>query len=425
MTSRLLALGPARSAAGATRPARSLVGRRSPCGGHAGVDGECAQCRAKRLTRQRSAGRLLGATTRAQMEARFGHDFRNVRVHTGPEAAAKARSLGAAAFTLGRDLVFGAGRYAPQTAAGRQLIAHELTHVVQQSRSGSGLAAGATAAEEEAARLAHSVGPLRSRVRTAVGVARQEDRPEIRPASPEFSTLEAPREFDQPANGVVFNGFLLMIRRRGRTVLQARAGSGDASPAENERRDPIPDGNYFLRPDLVKPPVKQFQANGSAGAIGIDSGYQQIEDETVQVAWGKERIAIEPAAKCVPLPADATPPPRMVKCSLPDGRAGVIRDGFYIHGGSGSPTAGCIEVPDKGENAPFAATVFRELRSNGVADPSAHAKSAVERDVSSFPGSPRLVKGGLVLVDPESVGVRDPAREENGLPECKLRWPTC
>jgi Domain of unknown function (DUF4157) len=362
MTSRLLALGPARSAAGATRPARSLVGRRSPCGGHAGVDGECAQCRAKRLTRQRSAGRLLGATTRAQMEARFGHDFRNVRVHTGPEAAAKARSLGAAAFTLGRDLVFGAGRYAPQTAAGRQLIAHELTHVVQQSRSGSGLAAGATAAEEEAARLAHSVGPLRSRVRTAVGVA--------------------------------------------------TAG-------------PDPGREYFLRPDLVKPPVKQFQANGSAGAIGIDSGYQRIEDETVQVAWGKERIAIEPAAKCVPLPADATPPPRMVKCSLPDGRAGVIRDGFYIHGGSGSPTAGCIEVPDKGENAPFAATVFRELRSNGVADPSAHAKSAVERDVSSFPGSPRLVKGGLVLVDPESVGVRDPAREENGLPECKLRWPTC
>jgi len=71
------------------------------------------------------------------MEARFGRDLGGVRVHTGPEAAASARALGAAAFTLGRDVVFAAGRYAPETASGRRLLGHELAHVVQQRRGGA------------------------------------------------------------------------------------------------------------------------------------------------------------------------------------------------------------------------------------------------------------------------------------------------
>jgi len=188
--------------------------------------------------------------------------------------------------------------------------------------------------------------------------------PEIRPPSPAFSTAEAEREFEQPANGIVFNGFLLIIRRRGRTVMQARAASGDPV-AEYQKRGPIPDGSYFIRPDLVRLPVTEFQQGGMAGARGIDSGYQRIEDETAQGAWGKERIAIEPSSKCVPLPADVSRPQGMRGCPAPGGKPGVIRDGFYIHGGSGSPTSGCIEVPDKGEQASFAATVFRELRSMG------------------------------------------------------------
>lgn len=80
-----------------------------------------------------SAGRPLDAATRARMEARFGADFGNVRVHTDEPAAAAARDLGAAAYTLGLDLVFAAGRYQPGTAAGDRLLAHELTHVLQQS----------------------------------------------------------------------------------------------------------------------------------------------------------------------------------------------------------------------------------------------------------------------------------------------------
>jgi len=66
------------------------------------------------------------------MEERFGHTFGQVRIHTDGQAAQSARDVHALAYTVGRDVVFGAGQYQPQTSAGRQLIAHELTHVVQQ-----------------------------------------------------------------------------------------------------------------------------------------------------------------------------------------------------------------------------------------------------------------------------------------------------
>lgn len=64
------------------------------------------------------------------------HDFGNVRLHLGPHAAASARALDARAYTLGSDIVFDDGQYAPETAVGRRLLAHELTHVLQQSAGG-------------------------------------------------------------------------------------------------------------------------------------------------------------------------------------------------------------------------------------------------------------------------------------------------
>ena len=80
----------------------------------------------------RAPGQPLDLGTRAFMNPRFGHDFARVRVHIGPQAAASATALRARAYTLGNHIVFGAGQYAPTTASGRLLIAHELTHVLQQ-----------------------------------------------------------------------------------------------------------------------------------------------------------------------------------------------------------------------------------------------------------------------------------------------------
>lgn len=77
-------------------------------------------------------GRPLDPSTRAFMEARLGHDFSQVRVHTNARASASADAVQARAYTVGRDVVFGDGHYRPHTAEGQRLLAHELTHVVQQ-----------------------------------------------------------------------------------------------------------------------------------------------------------------------------------------------------------------------------------------------------------------------------------------------------
>jgi hypothetical protein len=83
----------------------------------------------------RSPGRPLDAAARAQLEAGLGHDFSRVRVHADQKAADSARSVGAHAYTVGTNVVFGEGQYAPATTAGMKLLAHEMTHVVQQAAS--------------------------------------------------------------------------------------------------------------------------------------------------------------------------------------------------------------------------------------------------------------------------------------------------
>lgn len=85
-----------------------------------------------RIHALQGGGEPLPPAEREFFEPRFGYDFSQVRIHDGPEAAESARALNAHAYTVGRDVVFGAGEYAPGSDSGRRLIAHELTHVVQQ-----------------------------------------------------------------------------------------------------------------------------------------------------------------------------------------------------------------------------------------------------------------------------------------------------
>jgi hypothetical protein len=86
------------------------------------------------LVRQglQSGGRPLDSAVRARTESYFGHDFSRVRVHTDHQAASSAQGLGALAYTVGPDIVFGEQSYAPGTDTGRRLLVHELTHVAQQ-----------------------------------------------------------------------------------------------------------------------------------------------------------------------------------------------------------------------------------------------------------------------------------------------------
>ncbi len=82
-----------------------------------------------------SGGAPLGEPVRSMMESRLGHDFGDVRVHDDAKATESARAVQAHAYTVGNDIVFQSGSYQPESSSGRRMLAHELTHVVQQ-RSG-------------------------------------------------------------------------------------------------------------------------------------------------------------------------------------------------------------------------------------------------------------------------------------------------
>src|SRR5438552_4372157 len=138
----------------ASVPTRILQ-RKCACGGTPGPSGECEECRKKKLQRKtrnseletrndsevptivhevlRSPGQPLDPATLAFMEPRFGHDFSSVRVHTDAKAMESARAVNALAYTVGRNVVFSAEAYSPYSRTGQQLIAHELTHVIQQA----------------------------------------------------------------------------------------------------------------------------------------------------------------------------------------------------------------------------------------------------------------------------------------------------
>lgn len=165
----------------------NLLQRQCACGQHSIAGADCAECSEKREVLQRSSlspsgrgldgkgavppivhevlrspGQPLDRATLAFMESRFGHDFSRVRVHTDTRAVESAREVSALAYTVGRDVAFGAGQYTPGTAGGRRLLAHELTHVVQQSnqrglQSNLGISAANDSLEQEAEGIATSI----------------------------------------------------------------------------------------------------------------------------------------------------------------------------------------------------------------------------------------------------------------------------
>ncbi len=136
-------------------PAGTLQ-RKCACGTHTLAGAQCEECGKQKTTLQRKAGKEgegrvpanvhdvvrssgepLDKATRSFFEPRLGQDFSHVRLHTDARAAESASAVNALAYTVGNDVVFGASQYAPGTSAGRRLLAHELTHVMQQQGSSS------------------------------------------------------------------------------------------------------------------------------------------------------------------------------------------------------------------------------------------------------------------------------------------------
>jgi len=156
-----LALSTTMKASAFTPGPIGILQRKCACGQHTIAGGECEECRKNRVESSLASGKLLqrraadaaepsevppivydvlrspgqplDVATRAFFEPRFGHDFSQVRVHTDAKAAESTRAVNALAYTVGRDVVFGAGQYAPGTTRGNRLLAHELAHRVQQA----------------------------------------------------------------------------------------------------------------------------------------------------------------------------------------------------------------------------------------------------------------------------------------------------
>jgi hypothetical protein len=149
-----------------------------------------------------SPGQSLDAATRGFFEPRFGRDFSAVRVHTGPLADQSARHINAHAYTAGHNMVFGAGQFAPGTQEGRRLLAHELTHVVQQSASAASPSAKPTVQRQPAAPAA------------AAPAA---------PAAPDPAAPAAPAADPNAANGGLTEEMLKQIAR---TLHEAMEGWG-------------------------------------------------------------------------------------------------------------------------------------------------------------------------------------------------------
>lgn len=307
------------------------------CGcGRSAPHGECASCRQSRGLIQRSGrtttareapasvhdvlhtpGRAFDRTTRAAFESSFGESFGHVRLHDDARAHASAQAIGARAYTVGEHMVFGAGALTSETLAGRHLLAHELTHVLQQRSSSPspdvGLAIGRPydAVEGEADRTAHAVtsgGEVPQRFRAAGAVVQRAcgaaaigaRAAECADRDPVFVTGHPLFRFD-----VNCDDFAAGEEARLRGVAAALPASGPIVVHGYASTDGDPDFNEHL--SCARARRAEAVLSGPGGA-GIDPARVTTERHgpTPGPAADRRSVVIEAAA---PVPVPPGPPP--------------------------------------------------------------------------------------------------------------------
>ena len=178
-------------------------------GGRCSCGGGCPRCAA----RHPEGGKPIDASDRTFLETRLGRQFGDVRLHTDHDAAAEAADLGARAFTRGSDISLGAQQYQPGRTAYRHLLAHELTHVVQQGTA-SGLAmspqlgAPGGPLEREAGRVADAAIAGR-----AVSIRERASTPMIQraPVTPAPPLTQLPLPDGRSLDGAMLEALLLAV----------------------------------------------------------------------------------------------------------------------------------------------------------------------------------------------------------------------
>lgn len=266
-----------------------------------------------------ATGKQLPNVTRHFFESRFGNDFSDVRVHQDERAAELAQSINARAFTLGRDVVFAENQYSPQTMAGKKLIAHELTHVLQQRALTNNDNSMQQVQRQHNSGAAHSTELTASNYR------------QIR---------------------MHYNGRRLLVYGDSQEIFDFSAQSGrpvllreqDAEQCGADQRTdsymddkrfvgirnygPIPEGRFFFSP----PRIQRFSAGEQfdlvvGGIFGADR--VRLSSGTVHSGdWGSGRVALQPRGRM-----------REGPCGNANSRSA-----FYLHGGILAGSSGCIDI---------------------------------------------------------------------------------
>jgi uncharacterized protein DUF4157 len=309
----------------------------------------------------RGGGRALPVATRAFFEPRFGANFSNVRVHTDTRAQETADSIGARAFTSGNDIGFGSGEYSPESHEGQRLLAHELTHVVQQQESGT-----STLQRKDK--------------------KKDEEKGNEKPPAQSGSGATRYKQIRMRFNGselIVYGDGAELFRygaSSGRPIMisekDARECGGDPrldtymSPrfAGIEDHGPIPEGVFQFQPPQIQPFTTGEQLSLLWGGI---AGKQQV---TVQGHamhpgdWGAGRVPLNKVRI------------EGASCGNPH-----KRHSFFLHGGLLAGSSGCIDIGGS----------FDELRRFCVVISDRSPSKCIMRRRLPVSGSSRVLVGQL------------------------------
>lgn len=341
-----------------------LLQRKCGCGTHTPAGEGCAACAADResaplqhgsIQREpdnqvppvvhsvlRESGRPLEAETRDFMESRFGYDFSAVRVHADSRAAESAQAVRARAYTVGGDIVFGAGQYSTATEGGQRLLAHELAHVVQQGGSAAGIQPSAITASDH---------PTEREADAAAEAVLSGRHPRVALKSP--GTMLHRSEGDLVAYSGGQSGTVTVVKAKKVIHVSSSVSGHPGRGVDEPGAGPIPDGMYKIHPAVTQPTVSKLQS-GVCGADPISIGYQEITSTDATPCSAAHYCNVpcptktEPARMCF-TPVDCWGPKRIKiegSAKVKSGGKIIKRDGFYIHGGNpkDAVSSGCVKA---------------------------------------------------------------------------------
>ncbi len=272
--------------------------RKCACGKSSGSEEECEECKKQKVQRKgagpaapseappvvhevlRSPGHPLDRNTRQFFDSRFGYDFSRVRVHTDARAAQSASAVQALAYTVGNDVVFGHGQYAPATTTGRALLAHELCHTIQTGEGTSRSAALSVSSpdhplEVEAAHTANKLNAGGTQPGTLTSSATPRLFRQVQPPPPPVGNPGAPRRIvflDSDVLSQIAGG-----NKAAAEALQAmRSGGADiriARPTFNETQRGLPQQAAARRLIVEQLGIKIDEGGGLAGRMSTYETY--------------------------------------------------------------------------------------------------------------------------------------------------------